>query len=239
MKTLLSAAALGAAALAGAAPLLAQDLPAARADAPPPRPMEPRDPLAAADGVVTREEAAAEADRRFAALDRDGDGKIDREERRAFRPPHRPRGDMPPAPGMDGPPPPPGAVGPPPPPPPGTDGPPPPPPRGTDGPPPPPPPSAERDGDRRGWGDRGGRQHRRAPREMTREQFRERALRMFDRADTNHDGRVDQQEREAMRLMMRARRIGPDGDLRGPGPRRGEREGERGDLRDGAAPERD
>lgn len=73
---------------------------------------------------------------------------------------------------------------------------------------------------------------------MTREQFRERALRMFDRADTNQDGRVDQQEREAMRLMMRARRIGPDGDLRGPGPR-GERDGERGGPRDGAAPERD
>ncbi len=217
MKTLLSAAALGAAALAGAAPLLAQDLPAPRADAPPPRPTGPRDPLAAADadrdGVVTRDEAAAEADRRFAAMDTNGDGKIDRDERRAFRPPHPPRGDMPPPPGMDGPPPPP---------PPGADG-------------PPPPPGAERDGDRRGWGERGGRPHRREPREMTREQFRERALRMFDRADTNRDGRVDQQEREAMRLMMRARRIGPDGDLRGPGPREGEHGGER----EGAAPERD
>ncbi|MBB3692077.1 hypothetical protein [Sphingomonas sp. BK580] len=221
MKTLLSAAVLGAAALTSAAPLLAQDLPAARADAPPPRPMGPHDPLAAADadrdGVVTREEAAAEADRRFAAMDTNGDGKIDRDERRAFRPPHRPRGDMAPPPGENGPPPPP-------------------PPPGADAPPPPPPPGAERDGDRH---ERGDRPHRRAPREMTREQFRERALRMFDRADTNHDGRVDQQEREAMRLMMRARRVGPDGDLRGPGPRGGGREGEGGDPHDGAAPERD
>lgn len=223
MKTLLSAAVLGAAALASAAPLLAQDLPAARADAPPPRPMEPRDPLVAADadrdGVVTREEAAAEADRRFAAMDTNGNGKIDRDERRAFRPPHHPRGDMAPPPGEDGPPPPP--------------------PPGVDAPPPPPPPGAERDGGRRGWDERGDRHHRRAPREMTREQFPERALQMFDRADTNHDGRVDQQEREAMRLMMRARRIGPDGDLRGPGPRDGERGGEHGDPRDGGAPERD
>jgi hypothetical protein len=222
MKTLLSAAVLGAAALAHAAPLLAQDLPAARADAPPPGPMGPRDPLAAADadrdGVVTREEAAAEADRRFAAMDTNGDGKIDRDERRAFRPPHRPRGDMAPPPGEDGPPPPP---------------------PGADAPPPPPPPGAERDGGRRERGERGDRHHRRAPREMTRAQFRERALRMFDRADANHDGRVDQQEREAMRLMMRARRIGPDGDLRGPGPHDGEHGGGRDGARDGTAPERD
>lgn len=222
MKTLFSAAVLGAAALAGASPLLAQNLPVPQADAPLAGTMGSRDPLTAADadrgGVVTREDAAAEADRRFAAIDVNGDGKIDRDERRAFRPPHRPRGDMAPPPGEDGPPPPP--------------------PPGADAPPPPPPPGAERDG-RRGPGERGDRHHRREPREMTREQFRERALRMFDRADTNHDGRVDQQEREAMRLMMRARRIGPDGDLGGPGPRGGQREGERGDPRDGAAPERD
>ncbi|MBW6526989.1 hypothetical protein KZ813_09090 [Sphingomonas sp. RHCKR7] len=217
MKTLLSAAALGAVALTGAAPLLAQDPPAARGDAPAPGAMRPRDPLGAADadrdGVVTREEAAAEADRRFAAMDADGDGKIDRDERRAFRPPHPPRGDMAPPPGEDGPPPPP---------PPGGDV------------PPPPPPGAERD-----RGDRGERRHRREPREITRAQFRERALRMFDRADANHDGRVDQQEREAMRLMMRARRIGPDGDLRGPGRRGDQRDDARGGEGDGAAPGRD
>ena len=81
-----------------------------------------------------------------------------------------------------------------------------PPPPGTDS---APPPSAARGDDR---------QHR-AMRPQTREEARERALRMFDRADTNHDGRVDQQEIDAMRLLMRARFAGsPDGDRRGPPP---------------------
>ena len=31
-----------------------------------------------------------------------------------------------------------------------------------------------------------------------------------DRIDTNHDGRIDAREREAMMLMMRARRVGGD-----------------------------
>jgi hypothetical protein len=193
MKTLLSAAALGAAALATAAPVLAQDPPAAgRADAP----GAPRGgPWGAADrdddGVVTRDEAAAEAERRFAAMDTNGDGKIDRDERRAARPPRPPRDDMPP---------------------PGAGVPPPPPPPGAEVPPPPPPPGVGDDDDR---GARGARRHRGGARAITRDQFRERALRQFDRADTNHDGRVDRQEREAMRLLMRARRIGPDGELRG------------------------
>ena len=39
---------------------------------------------------------------------------------------------------------------------------------------------------------------------------------MFDRADTNHDGRVDAQEREAARLMMRARMA--NGGGRGAAP---------------------
>ena len=199
MNNLLAAAALGALALAGSSPALAQDpavtLSAPRADTPP-----PRDPLAAADtdqdGVVTREEAAAAADRRFAAMDSNGDGTIDRDERRAARP-HRPgpRGDMSPS-RNAAPSPLPGDA--------------------------PPPPGPERDRD--GRDDAAHRHHPREPREITRAQFRERALRMFDRADANHDGRVDQQERAAMQLLMRARRIGPDGDLRderrGPPPER-------------------
>ncbi|MGK6321718.1 hypothetical protein ACMGDM_01390 [Sphingomonas sp. DT-51] len=200
MNSLLAAAALGALALAGASPALAQDPavtpPVPRADAP------PRDLLAAADtdhdGVVTREEAAAAADRRFAAMDSNGDGTIDRDERRAARP-HRPgpRGDMSPprnaAPSSL-----PGDA------------------------PAPPPRGHERDRD--GRDDAAHRHHPREPREITRAQFRERAVRLFDRADANHDGRVDQQERAAVQLLMRARRIGPDGDLRdgrrGPPPER-------------------
>ncbi|WP_218139356.1 EF-hand domain-containing protein [Sphingomonas palmae] len=45
---------------------------------------------------------------------------------------------------------------------------------------------------------------------LTQQAFRDRALRMFDRADTNHDGRVDAQEMQAMRLLMRARMSGGD-----------------------------
>lgn len=130
------------------------------------------------DGVVTREEVLADADRRFAAMDRNRDGTISRDERRAAREARR-------APGrVSGehlaPSPPPGA---------------------TDAPPPPPP------GARRGDGPR------RMMQPQTREDARARALRMFDRADTNRDGRVDRQEIEAMRLLMRARMAdgaGPD-----------------------------
>lgn len=50
----------------------------------PPRPM--------ADGVLTREEAMARADRRFDALDTDRDGKISVAERAAL--PQRPRGTV-------------------------------------------------------------------------------------------------------------------------------------------------
>lgn len=120
------------------------------------------------DGVVTREEAIADADRRFAEIDSDRDGTISRDERRAARAARR------------GPPP----VG--------TDGAAPPPPDANDAPPP-------RPGARRV--DR----PRRMMQPQTREEARARALRMFDRADTNGDGRVDRQEIEAMRLLMRAR----------------------------------
>ena len=133
------------------------------------------------DGIVTRDEVTADADRRFAVRDRDRDGNVSRDEQRAARDARR----EPPAPGATG------TV--PTPPPPGT----------ADA-----PPSPDARGDDR---------RRRAMRPKTREQARERALRMFDRADANHDGRVDAQEIEAMRLLMRARFAEPgDGDRRGP-----------------------
>lgn len=135
------------------------------------------------DGIVTRDEVIADADRRFAARDSDRDGRISGEERRGARD-LRPN---PPAPSADGtipPPPPPGAAD------------------------APPPPDA-----------RGNAYPRRVMRPQTREEARERALRMFDRADTNHDGRVDRQEIDAFRLLMRARFAGsPDGDRHGPPP---------------------
>lgn len=119
------------------------------------------------DGIVTRDEVIADADRRFAAIDTDHDGKLSREEMRAARD----------ARGGDG------AVA------------------GGQM-----PPTSSARPDRRGP-DRPS---------LTREAFRERALRMFDRADTNHDGRVDAQEREAARLMMRARMA--NGGGRGAAP---------------------
>lgn len=72
---------IAAAALAGIA------LPAivtAQTPPPAPRPM--------ADGVLTREEAVARADRRFDALDTDRDGRISAAERAAM--PERPRGTV-------------------------------------------------------------------------------------------------------------------------------------------------
>lgn len=64
-------------------------------------------------------------------------------------------------------------------------------------------------------GDRMGGPDRRARRDMdqTQAEFRDRALKRFDRIDTNHDGRIDAKEREAMMLMMRARRVGHDRDM--------------------------
>ena len=137
MKTPIIAAALAAMLLSGAA--TAQTPPPSRADA---------------DRIVSRQDAAAEADRRFAAMDTDRDGKISQDERRAFREARR----------------------------------------------------AEHEAKR---GHRGGKD-----REWTQAQFRERALKRFDRIDTNRDGRIDAQEREAARLLMRARRVGHNGDGR-------------------------
>ena len=134
MKTPIIAAALGAMLLSGVAG--AQT---------PPRPDVAR--------IVTRADAAAEADRRFAAMDTNRDGKISSDERRAFLEARR----------------------------------------------------AEREA-KRGH-HRGGKD-----REWTQAQFRDRAFQRFDRIDTNHDGRIDAQEREAARLLMRARRVGHNGD---------------------------
>ena len=44
---------------------------------------------------------------------------------------------------------------------------------------------------------------------VTREQFRERALARFDRADANHDGTVTVAERRAMRGQRRRHPAGP------------------------------
>lgn len=180
------AAMLGATALiAGAGvPAVAQTVSpfaSARDTLPPPAPMRGGLMRADADGdgVVTRAEAIADADRRFAALDTDGDGKISRDERQAARDARRG-----------------------------------PPPAGANGTIPPSPPEA----DRAAPPPRAMRPHRNM-RPQTRDEARDRALRLFDRADTNHDGRVDQQDMDAMRLLMRARVAGADGDdRRGPRP---------------------
>lgn len=137
MKTPILAACLAATLLSGAA---------AAQTPPPPRPD--------ADRIVTRQDATAEADRRFAAMDTSRDGTISSDERRAFHEARR----------------------------------------------------AERAAKR---GHHGDKEH-----QWTQSQFRERALKRFDRIDTNHDGRIDVQEREAARLLMRARRVGHDRDTR-------------------------
>ena len=204
MRTWITAAALGSAVLGGFGTVAAQAQEAAR-EAAPPAPPPPGGPLMSADadgdGVVTREEAIAAADRRFAEMDTDHDGKIEARERRAHRDRHRP---MHPGPDGDGPPPPPDRNGSAPPPPP-------PPPPGFDRDAPPPPDAGRHDGRRH---------HGRRPRlrDETQAQFRERALKLFDRADTNHDGRVDAREREAMELLIRARSIGENGDRRDAPP---------------------
>lgn len=156
MKTWITAAAVGAAMLGGlgAASVQAQTPP------PPPPPAPMQTPDGDGDGVVTREEAIADADRRFAAMDTNHDGKLTRDERRAWREQRRP-----------------------------------------------PPPSRDEHGD--------GTRRARRDTDQTLAAFRDRALKRFDRIDTNHDGRIDAKEREAMMMLMRARRVGHG---RGHGP---------------------
>lgn len=182
MRNWVTAAALGAAALGSLGAIGAQAQDAAR-PAPPPRggPLMQAD--ADDDGIVTRDEVIANADRRFAEQDANHDGKLTEDERRAFRE-QRWGARRAPPPGADGTQPPPGA----------------------DGALPPPMPGEARHGRHHGRGTE------------TQAQFRDRALRMFDRIDANHDGRIDPQERDAAMLMMRARRIGPNGDRDTPPP---------------------
>lgn len=146
MRTWITAAALGAAVLGGFASVGAT---AQTSSSPSPAPAAPADRDSNGDGVVTREEAAADADRRFAAMDANHDGKLTGDERRDWREQHRAPPRM-----------------------------------------------------KRGSGKRDEAQ--------TQTAFRDHALRRFDRIDTNHDGRIDAREREAMMLMMRARRVGGD-----------------------------
>lgn len=184
MKKLILAAVLGTTLLAG--PAVAQTPP------PPGGPLMRAD--ANNDGVVTRAEATAEANRRFAELDADRDGKVTPDERRAHRAAHRPDRPRPDA-NADG----------------------------TltraeavaaatrrfDA------ADANRDGRlspeerpmHRGK-HRGMRGHNGGNREVTQADFRDRALKMFDRVDANHDGRIDTNEREAAKLVMRARMAG-------------------------------
>ncbi|WP_375249853.1 hypothetical protein [Sphingomonas sp.] len=136
------------------------------------------------DGVITRAEVIAEADRAFADMDANHDGKVTPDERRAFRDARREQREARHAARRDG-----GEM------------------------PPPPPPGARPD--RAAPPPHGGEDGMRRERTVTQAQFRDRALRLFDRVDTNHDGRVDQQEREAARMLMRARMIGPNGDRSG------------------------
>lgn len=62
---------------------------------------------------------------------------------------------------------------------------------------------------RRGGGGGGERAGRPAPRPVTAEAFRTRALAMFDRLDTNHDGKIDAAERDAAPRFGRR----PQGDV--------------------------
>lgn len=58
-----------------------------------------------------------------------------------------------------------------------------------------------------GGGGAGGGQGMAAMGPVTRTQYHDRALRPFDRIDTNHDGKLDQAELSAYRDMMRERRM--------------------------------
>ncbi|UVO49416.1 hypothetical protein M0208_02395 [Sphingomonas sp. SUN019] len=88
MRKLFLAAVMGASVLAGV-PAIAQTA------APPPPPTAPGGPRGAGpadanrDGIVTRAEATAEAERRFTAIDANRDGKVTKDELRAERERHR------------------------------------------------------------------------------------------------------------------------------------------------------
>jgi hypothetical protein len=180
MNRVFLAAALAGASFTGAAvigPTAAQTAPAPKGDAD-------------GDGVLTRDEAMAQADARFDRMDVNKDGKLSADEM-------RPRGPM-------------GGPGMPPPPPPGTEG----------APPPPPPPGGPGMGGRGAGGRMLARIDTNGDGEIDREEFRAQAARRFDRMDTNKDGKIDAAERQAARdamERMRGRR-GNGGDMPPPPP---------------------
>jgi EF hand len=170
MRKLFLAAVMGASVLAGV-PAIAQTA------APPPAPGGPAGPRGAGpadadrDGIVTRAEATAEAERRFAAIDTNRDGKVTKDELRAERERHRAmraerRGDAPPPPGAE---------------------------------------MAKHRGKHDGMGkrldpDRDGT--------ATRAEWLKRAEDRFAREDANKDGRIDANERIAMRELRKMHRAG-------------------------------
>jgi hypothetical protein len=200
MKKTIAAALLGATLLTGGA-YAAQD----DAQVRPPRPDQLTRADANNDGIVTREEVLTAADARFAQADTNKDGQLSAEERRAARPNGGRRGGA----GMgDG----------------GEmrarmlqrydtdkDG------KLSD---------AEREAMRaeRGGRDRGdgGPARARADADgdglVSLAEERAQAISMFDRTDTNKDGRTDAAERQAARDAMRAMRRGPGRDGDGPPP---------------------
>ncbi|MFV0623135.1 hypothetical protein ACBY01_03860 [Sphingomonas sp. ac-8] len=181
MKKFVVAAALGATMLTGVAHAGAQDNQPQRR----PGPMAMLD--ANNDGVVTREEATAAADRHFDRIDRNRNGRIDKDE---VRPRHR-RGPGA-ASGETPPPPPPGAVQPL-----QTD---------RDGRIDKPARGKRAGGMRMGMGARMlARADANRDGAVDRAEFRAAALAHFDRVDANRDGRIDAAEREAMKARMGAR----------------------------------
>ncbi|HEX8485922.1 hypothetical protein [Sphingomonas sp.] len=143
------------------------------------------------DGVITREEAVASADMRFARLDANGDGNVTPDEVRDAREEMRERREQMRAAMRDR------AI--------------------ADGKMPPPPGDRARLAADRDRSPKAG--EKRGPRPpMTREALRERAMAEFDRLDADHDGRVDAAELAQMREQWRAGRRpgGPRGDMPPP-----------------------
>lgn len=180
MNRVFLAAALASASFMGIAlvgPTAAQTAPAPRGDA-------------NGDGVLTRDEAMAQADARFDRMDANKDGKLTSDEM-------RPRGRM-------------GGAEVPPPPPPPADG----------AAPPPPPPGGPAMGGRGFGDRMFARLDTNGDGVIDREEFRAQAARRFDRMDTNKDGKIDAAEREAARDAMRSMRgpRGNGGDMPPPPP---------------------
>ena len=203
MKKIFLAAALCTTAMAGSAPAFAQQAP------PPPPPGHHVGPDANGDGIVTREEALAAADRMFARLDTNKDGQISPEEMNAR---HHRRGKHPMNPQarkamldrFD------------------TDK------DGTLSP-------EERQAARAAWAaKRAERKNARPDRTDARQErkakhfarmdtdgngmisqpeFRAAALKRFERADANHDGRIDKAEHDAMRARHKGHRAHRRGDM--------------------------